>query len=154
MPPFESALPAELWTPADDDTYRPLLRTVDLEGWLRSKGLGDDVAVLEGPDIPGDPGTLIVVSWTSGAGFSLEQMLDTPGFQLRVIGPQGNLEAARELAERVDHELVGADAWPGFINGRYVVDLRRAGGRPAHDRTDSASRAHYVCTYLADVEAQ
>jgi hypothetical protein len=112
------------------------------------------VAVVEGPEIPADPGSIIVVSWLPGAGFSLENMLDTPGFQLRTIGPQGNHDAARELAERLDTELVGRDLWPGFIGGRYVVTVRRAGGRPALDRTDAASRAHYVCTYLADVEAQ
>lgn len=146
----------ELWTvPAgEDDTYRQLLTTAGLEAWLRERGLGEAVAVIQGPDVPPDPGTVIVVSWLPGAGFSLEQMLDTPGFQLRIIGPQGNHDAARELAERVDLELVGRDRWPGFIGGRYVVTVTRSGGRPEHDRTDAANRAHYVCTYLADVEAQ
>lgn len=146
----------ELWTVPDgeDDTYRQLLTTAGLEAWLRERGLGDAVAVIPGPDPGTDPGTSIVVSWLPGAGFSLEQMIDTPGFQLRVIGPQGNPDAARELAERVDLELVGRDRWPGFIGGRYVVTVTRSGGRPAHDRTDAANRAHYVCTYLADVEAQ
>lgn len=147
-------LPLELWAPADPDTYAPALTTVALEAWLRDRGLGRGVAVIEGPDVPGDPGSMIVVTWLPGAGFSLEQMLDTPGFQLRVIGPQGNAAAARELAERVDLELVARDRWPGFVGGRYVVEVRRAGGKPSHDRTDTAFRAHYVCTYLADVEAQ
>lgn len=146
-------LPDTLWSPPTDDTYRPLLTTPGIEAWLRDRGLGARVAVVEGPEIPSDPGSLVVVSWLPGAGFSLEQMLDTPGFQLRVIGPQGNAPAARELAERIDVELVGRDRWPGFIGGRYVVIVRRSGGRPAHDRTDAANRAHYVCTYLADVEA-
>jgi hypothetical protein len=147
-------LPSELWAPPGEDLYAPSLTTTGLEAWLRSRGLGDDCNVLEGPDIPNDPGTLIVVSWLPGAGFSLEQMLDTPGFQLRVIGPQGSHHMSRELAERVDLELVARDLWPGFIGGRYVVEVRRAGGKPHHDRTDAANRAHYVCTYLADVEAQ
>lgn len=147
-------LPEALWEPAEVDTYAPLLTTLMLETWLRTVGLGRGVAVVDGPAIPSDPGALIVVSWVAGAGFSAEQMLDTPGFQLRVIGPQGNPEAARELAERVDLELVQRGHWPGFIAHRYVVTMRRAGGRPQHDRTDDARRAHYVCTYLADVEAQ
>jgi hypothetical protein len=147
-------LPLDLWIPAEDDTYRPSLTTPALEAMFRAVGLGPRVAVVDGPDIPADPGTVIVVTWLPGAGFSLEQMLDTPGFQLRVIGPQGNYPAAKELAERVDLELVARDHWPGFIGGRYVVEIRRAGGKPSHDRTDNADRAHYVCTYLADVEAQ
>lgn len=148
-----TALPAELW---DDQApaLKPALDTPGLESWLRSVGLGDAVAVIDGPDIPSDPGALIVCTWLPGAGGSLEGMLSTPGFQLRVIGPQGNRKAARELAERVDTELVLRDRWPAFIGGRYVVTVRRAGGEPAHDRQDKADRAHYVCTYLADVEAQ
>ena len=122
MPTYETTLPPDLWVPPADDTYQPLLRTVDVESHLRAQGLGPKVAVLEGPEVSSDPGALIVVTWTAGAGFSLEHMLDTPGFQLRTVGPQGNREAA--------------------------------GGRPALDRTDAAGRAHYVCTYLADVEAQ
>ena len=144
----------DLWTQADDDTYRPLLTTAALDVWLRERGLGDAVAVINGPDPGPDPGAQVVVTWLPGAGFSLEQMIDTPGFQLRTIGPQGNHDAARELAERIDLELVARDRWPGFIGGRYVVGVTRSGGRPEHDRTDAANRAHYVCTYLADVEAQ
>lgn len=147
-------LTPELWSPLPDDTFRVSLTTPALEAWMRDRGLGDAVAVITGPAIPTDPGAVIVVSWLPGAGFSLENMLDTPGFQLRTIGPQGNPEAARELAERIDTELVGRDLWPGFVGGRYVVEVRRAGGKPSHDRTDTANRAHYVCTYLADVEAQ
>ncbi len=153
---FETVLPAELWEvpDAEDDTFRPSLTTPGLEAWMRERGLGASVAVVDGPEIPSDPGSLVVVSWLPGAGFSLEQMLDTPAFQLRTIGPQGNPEAARELAERLDVELVGRDRFPAFIGGMYVVIVRRAGGKPALDRTDTAGRAHYVCTYLADVEAQ
>lgn len=147
-------LPVELWKPPVEDRWRFALSTIEFEAWARSVGLGDAVAVIDGPEIPNDPGALVVVSWLAGAGFSFEQALDTPGFQLRVIGPQGNHLAARELAERLDTELVGRDAWPGLMASRWVVSVRRAGGRPAHDRTDTASRAHYVCTYLADVEAQ
>lgn len=147
-------LPLDLWVPPVDDTYRPLLTTLMLETWLRERGLGDAVAVVNGPAIPGDPGALVVCTWLPGAGFTFEQMLDSPAFQLRVIGPQGNHGAARELSDRIDLELVARDAWPGFMGGRYVVETRRTGGRPSHDRTDAANRAHYVCTYLADVEAQ
>lgn len=146
----------KLWTvpQGEDDTYRTLLTTDHVEMWLRGRGLGEDVIVVDGPDIGPDPGAQVVVTWLPGAGFSLEQMLDTPAFQLRVIGPQGNPDAARELAERIDLELVGRDRWPGFMGDRYVVIVTRSGGRPEHDRTDAANRAHYVCTYLADVEAQ
>lgn len=150
-----SDLPVELWAPPEVDRWRFALTTLDVEVWARSVGLGAGVAVVDGPEIPAnDPGPMVVVSWLAGAGFSFEQALDTPGFQLRTIGPQGNPLAAREVAERLDAELVGRDRWPGLMASRWVVSVRRAGGRPAHDRTDTARRAHYVCTYLADVEAQ
>lgn len=149
-----SVLTEELWSPPTADTWRSGLTTLMLESWLRDRGLGPSVAVIDGPAIPSDPGSMVVVTWLAGAGFSLEQMLDTPGFQLRVIGPQGNRAAARELADRIDTELVHRDRWPGFMGARYVVTVTRSGGKPAHDRTDAAGRAHYVCTYLAETEAQ
>lgn len=152
----DAVLPPELWNPdPDDNPWKPPLDTPGLESWLRSKGLGAAVAVIDGPDIPPDPGTVLVVTWLQGAGLSTEGMLSSPGFQIRTIGPQGNRDAARELAERVDYELVlRFNAWPALIGGRYVVIVRRAGGEPAQDRFDAAGRAHYVCTYVADVEAQ
>lgn len=150
-----TVLPVELWEPPVGDVWLPALRTEGLEGWLRDKGLGARVAVIDGPDIPTDPGALLVITWLPGAGVSTEGMLTSPGFQVRTIGPQGNRDAARELAERVDRELVlTVDAWPAFVGGRYVISVRRAGGEPAQDRKDAANRAHYVCTYVADVEAQ
>lgn len=150
-----SVLPTELWTPPDgSEPFKPHLTTAGVEAFLRERGLGPRVAVVDGPEIPPDPGTLLVVTWLPGAGLSLEGMLSTPGFQVRTIGPQGNRQAARELAERVDAELVLRDAWPAYVGGRYVVEVRRAGGEPAHDRMDAAGRAHYVCTYLADAETQ
>ena len=150
-----SALDPQLWaSPPDSDPWLPPLNTAGLESFLRERGLGSAVSVVDGPEISNDPGAQLVVTWLPGAGLQLEGMLSTPGFQVRTIGPQGNREAARELAERVDAELVLRDRWPAFIGGRYVVTVRRAGGEPAHDRNDTAGRAHYVCTYLADVEAQ
>lgn len=147
-----TSLPAGLWD--GPDAHKPPLDTAGLESWLRSVGLGEKVGVFDGPELPKDPGAMIVVTWLPGAGLDLEGTLQVPGFQLRTVGPQGNTPAARELAERVDTELVLRDRWPAFIGGRYVVQIRRAGGEPALDRRDAAGRAHYVCTYLADVEAQ
>lgn len=149
-----SILPAELWDPPGAEAWKPPINTAGLESFLRDRGLGPKVAVIDGPDIGTDPGTLLVVTWLPGAGLSFEGAVSTPGFQVRTIGPQGNRHAAREIAERVDAELVLRDAWPAYVGGRYVIDVRRAGGEPAHDRQDAANRAHYVCTYLADVETQ
>lgn len=149
------SLPAELWVTPDPDAWLLPLNTAGVESWLRDHGLGDKVAVIDGPDIPPDPGAVVVVTWLTGAGLDAEGMLTQPGFQLRIIGPQGNRDAARELAERIDTLLVlSFGAWPAFVGGRYVVGVRRAGGEPAQDRKDNANRAHYVCTYIATVEAQ
>lgn len=126
-----------------------------LKAFLVAAGMsGTTVAVYDGPDIPpSDPGSMIVATWLAGAGFSLEQMLDTPAVQLRFIGPQGNHAEARILARNADRALTALGAWPATLGGRYVVEVRRAGGQPSLDRVDDADRAHYVCTYLADVEA-
>lgn len=148
-------LPTGLW--ADDDSAPAVawLDTPGLESWLRANGLGPDVAVIDGPDPGKDPGAQVVVSWLPGAGFSVEDVLSTPAFQLRVIGPQrGDVALVRELAYRIDSKLVGRRSkWPGYIGGRYVVTMARSGGEPSHDRRDDARRAHYVCTYLATVES-
>lgn len=147
-----TSLPVGLW---DDREARPVawIDTPGLESWMRARGLGEAVAVVDGPEVPKDAGTVVVVSWLPGAGLSVEGALSTPGAQLRVIGPQGNVPAARELAARLDAALVLRDAWPGFVGGRYVVGVQRSGGEPSHDRTDTAGRAHYVCTYLFTVES-
>lgn len=147
-------LPAALWVEPDDaPDWKPALNTAGLESFLRDRGLGPKVAVYDGPDLPKDPNALIVCTWLPGAGISFEGMVVSPSFQLRTIGPQGNRDAARELAERVDVELVLRGLFPTFVGGRYVIDVRRAGGEPAQDRMDAANRAHYVCTYVADVES-
>lgn len=149
-----STLPDELWLPpAGAPPWKPPLDTPGLGAWLHVRGLGPAVAVLDGPDIPNDAGTMLVVTWLPGAGISLEGVLVSPGFQIRTVGPQGNPAAARELAERVDAELVLRDNWPSLVGDRYVVVVGRAGGEPAVDRLDQAGRTHYVCTYIADVEA-
>lgn len=137
-----------LWTDATDDG----LTHEHLAAWLRGQGMTAEVAVYPGPDVPSDPRACLVVTWLPGPGFSLEQMLDTPAFQVRTIGPQGNPDDARVLATMIDRAFTGPN-WPGIVGGRYVVEIRRAGGAPALDRVDDADRTHYVCTYLADVEA-
>lgn len=150
-----SSLPVELWDPVDPDDWKPELDTAGLESWLRSHGLGDKVAVIDGPDIPSDPGVMLVVTWLPGAGHNAEGMLDLPAFQIRTVGPQGNRDAAKGLAERVDVELtLRIGNWPALVGGRYVVVVARSAGAPAMDRKDAANRTHYVCTYVATVEGQ
>lgn len=135
------------------DTAAPPIDREALETWLRAKGMTDKVAVVQGPSIPtSDPGAMLVVTWMGGPGFSLEQLLDTPAFQVRTIGPQGNYDLAGQLAEDVDRAFT-RHGWGDMIGRRWVVEVRRAGGRPSLDRVDDADRAHYVCTYLADIEA-
>lgn len=143
-----TSLPPELWSADLATPLRPPLDVAGLRAWLQARGMGPQVGVIDGPDIPPDPGTMLVCTWLPGAGLSTEGALSNPGLQVRTIGPQGNKDAARELATRVDVELVLRDAWPSMIGGRYVIVVGRAGGEPALDRYDQAGRYHYVCTYL------
>lgn len=140
-------------SPLWDATAEPRLTHVHLAAFWRDRGMTDAVRVYEGPDLPMDPGACIVVTWLPGPGFSLEQLLDTPAFQVRTIGPQNNPDEARRLAENVDRAFTAVNTWPAILRETYVVEIRRAGGNPALDRLDDAGRTHYVCTYLADVEA-
>ena len=144
--------PPEQLTPLWTDAHDRGLNHIALEALWRTAGLNPQVAVYEGPDLPADPGACIVVSWLPGPGYSLEQMLDTPAFQVRAIGPQDNPDDARILAAMLDQTLT-RHRWPEVLAGTYVVEVRRAGGNPVLDRKDNAGRTHYVCTYLADVEA-
>lgn len=139
-------------TPLWVDAYDTGLTHVGLEQLWRMAGLAPDVAVYEGPEIPRDPGACVVVSWMPGPGYSLEQMIDTVAFQARYIGPPGNPDDARILAAMAD-KAITRHRWPAVLAETYVVEIRRAGGKPALDRRDNADRTHYVCTYLADVEA-
>lgn len=137
-----------LWTDAEDRG----ITHEHLTAFLRGKGMTEHVAGYEGPELPSDPGACLVFTWLPGPGFSLEQMLDTPAFQVRTIGPQNNPDDARILADMIDRAFT-AHRWPEILGSRYVVEVRRAGGAPALDRVDDAGRSQYVCTYLADVEA-
>jgi hypothetical protein len=146
--PMSDLSVSPLWVDARD---RQLTRA-HIEAFWRDHGMTDAVAVYEGPELPADPNTCLVVTWTTGPGFQLEQALDTPAFQVRVMGPQGNPDQARILAENVDRSFT-RHVWPAMLGELYVVEIRRAGGTPAVDRLDNADRTHYVCTYLADIEA-
>jgi hypothetical protein len=142
----------EQLTPLWTDATATGITAAQLEAFLRDHGMTTAVRVYEGPDLPNDPGACLVVTWLTGPGFSLEQLLDTPAFQVRTIGPQGNPFDAGVLANEVDKAFTN-HSWPAILGGKYVVEIRRAGGRPSNDRVDNAGRTHYVCTYLADVEA-
>lgn len=127
-----------------------------LGDFLHGMGLAAAVPVYDGPDIPDDPGTMLVVTMLPGAGFLMEQALDAPAFQVRTIGPQANADAARALAEAVDGAFTAA-VWPRTLTDpvtsstRHVVTVHRSGGRPAQDRVDNAQRTHWVCTYVAEI---
>lgn len=121
-----------------------------LAAWLRTHGMTDDVAAYEGPDIPDDPGAMIVVTILPGAGYMLEQMLDAPAIQVRSIGGQYDPASAQDLALGVDQTFTRC-TWPQTIGGRVIVNVSRSGGAPSPDRVDPAGRTHYVCTYVLEV---
>ena len=127
-----------------------------LGAFLHDMGLAAAVPVYDGPDLPDDPGAMLVITMLPGAGFLMEQALDAPAFQVRTVGPQGNPEAASALAKAVDGAFT-AEVWPRTLmdpetgESRRVVIVHRSGGGPAQDRVDNAQRTHWVCTYVAEI---
>lgn len=143
-----------LWDPSADPVL--YLRVSDLEQLLRDGGLGLGVAVYPGTaglPLPQDPGPMLVITLLPGFGQNAEGVIEHQTFQVRTIGPQGDYDAARELAVRVDKVLYPiAGHGPLTLNGLHVLEISRDGG-PQHILRDDANRHHFVCTYAIQIEA-
>lgn len=137
-----------LW---DSPTILPVPSVAGIEQLLRAAGLGTDVAVYAGPQIPDDPGPMLVITFRPGPGFTVTGLFDQLTFQVRTIGPQGDYAAAELLAWQVDRALTARRDGPTHIGDAYATEITRNGG-PGADREDDAWRTHFVCTYAAEVE--
>lgn len=123
---------------------KPLIEQV-----IATQGL-NRVNVYPGPDIPDYPGMNVVLSRYGGPGLELEGLYDQRAWQVRVIGDQGEYDAAEDLADNIDIALIGH--LPGNIGPDRVLSIQRVGGSPSVLMYDDAERVHFVCSYVGSVQ--
>lgn len=138
------------------------LTSGDVRAWLAAQFTGPEfsgVVFEQGPEPSKYPGRIVLVTPSQGGGLTMEFMFDQPSFQIHVIGEQSRdrrVNAAAEAAERliyqVDRAILTAQ-WPQQIAGHHVTHMQRFGSGPSPLPTDSAGRAHFVATYLAEAES-
>jgi hypothetical protein len=134
----------------------PLL-TSDIVAWLAA-GMPQE-HFYQGPELPKDPGRMVVISPSQGGGLSMEFMFDQPSFQVHVVGPQSrdqrvnsSAAEAERLTYTVDRFILMAQ-YPASIAGHHVTHAQRFGSGPSPLPTDAAGRAHFTCTYLLQAES-
>lgn len=87
---------------------------------------------------------------SGGYGEQLEGVLVNQEWQFRTVGRQADYDDAETLAWLVDQVVLG---WSGTrVSGVRVVSVQRSGSPPTYLLTDDSQRAHFVCSYLLDVE--
>ena len=105
-----------------------------------------------GQAIPDMPDRLCVVTDTSGGPTELDGLVDTPAFQVRFRGRQGDPFDAQRLALAADRLLLFAPL-PLVIADIRVYTIDRSGGRPTAlmPNPSPGLRSEYVCTYRCRV---
>lgn len=128
--------------------------TAAVIAWLHQLGADQDVPLVPGSigqAVPDMPDRLGVVTDTSGGPLRMEGMEDTPTFQLRFRGRQGNPYDAEHLALTADRLIVFAPAL--VVAGIRVWSTWRVGGRPTAllPNPSPGLRSEYTCTYGCSV---
>lgn len=131
-----------------------LREVVALVESLRVPAGAATVPVIKGPQLPPNPGRFVLVSSTSGPGLDSEEIVDTQGFQLRVVGDQHDYESAEDLAWNLDREIIRFGAHSKMVDDTWVVSIKRAGSAPSVLEQDEAFRWHLVCTYNVQAESR
>ena len=123
------------------------MKTSDLRDWLAPQ-LPAGLTIVIGPRIPSMPDDMVILTRTSGPGLSVENVLDTVGFQVRVRGNQNRPDSVETLADVVDRVFVDAD-YPLTIGGTHVTVIQRSGGAPAAmPYAPDGDRSNWTCNYL------
>lgn len=132
----------------------------DVVAWLTGLGIGPggivDVELIQpggpGIGIPDMPDRVAVVVPSPGAGMFMEGAVDRPEFQLLIRGPQGDPHTAEVMALTADRLILGADKSIELPDGTYLVDVQRAGGRPAPtDTGGDGDRTTYSAVYITEI---
>lgn len=103
-----------------------------------------------GPELPDDPGKIVVWTRYGGPGEELEGVMDGISWQARVIGGQGDYESAESAADALDVALLSVGTQT--VGGTRVSGVRRVGGAPNPLMVDDADRTHMVCSYIVSTE--
>jgi len=127
--------------------------------WLATlgigKGLACDVTVVVGPYVPKMPDTVAVVTTIAGPGETMDGVLDTGGFQLRIRGRQDPTQrstSAARLAHLADRLIRRAPLPAEVVPGVRLLPVTRSGGRPSPLPTpDPGDRVEFTTTYLTPV---
>lgn len=134
----------------------PLL-TKDIKDWLVPQ-LPDET-IYSGPEVPKYPKRMVLVTPAPGGGLSMEFAMDSPSWQIHVVGPQSrdsrvnhSADQAEELIYKVERAILTAQ-WPQQIAGHHVTFAQRFGSGPTPLPTDEAGRGHFVATYMFGAES-
>ena len=119
----------------------------------------------EGPDMPAfnpgpptaqiimktTPDALVVLTVGNGIGRDHDGAFDSPFLVVRVVGPQGDYDAAETLALDLDKMLdVGGNTLIGSARALYIT---RTGGQPQLIDLDDGDRYHFQTTYIVKVQS-
>lgn len=127
------------------------MRLQALADWITDT-LDDPPYVAKGPRLPDIPGRYILLTpYGGGGGFAHEQLTSNRPIQVRSVGEQGDWDGAEYLAQQVDYLFTFG--WPDSLDGAAVIRVVRSGGDPYPLMVDDAERAHFVCSYLWEIES-
>jgi hypothetical protein len=129
---------------------------VYLSSWLTGLQYNPLPVFNPGPGLNTDaidvsPARLVVLSLSSGAGLSTEEVFDRPGVQVRTVGLQMNYSDAEKLAQDIDRGMIAVDS-SRYINGKWVLSIVRSGGGPSLLMKDDGDRYHFTCNYIVEVQ--
>lgn len=122
---------------------------------VQAVGANQDVPMVPGvigQAIPDMPDRLCVVTDTSGGPLEVDGLVDTPAFQVRFRGAQGDPLDAQRLALVADRALLFGPR-PRSIAAVRILSVQRSGGRPTAllPNPSPGLRGEFTCTYRARV---
>jgi hypothetical protein len=127
-----------------------------LTDYLTKLGTYDPLPVFDpGPGTNVDandisPEQLIIITMF-GAQLDAEEAFDRANVQIRAVGVQMDYDSAERLAQDCDKAMMSIDI-SQFINGKWTLDIWRAGGGPQLILKDDGDRYHFFCNYIWEVE--